>query len=58
MLAAAVRRHDGREVIGQLARLALAVPGTLTGRYPVGNTGGSDVSTFYQCRFPTTFARC
>jgi hypothetical protein len=46
MLAAAVRRRDGREVIGQLARLALAVPGTLSGRYPVGNTGSADVSAF------------
>src|SRR6188474_759601 len=46
MLGAARRRHDGREVAGQLVRLALAVPGSLSGRYPVGNTGGADVSAF------------
>lgn len=46
MLAAAVRRPDAREAIGQLARVLLAVPGSLSGRYPVGNTGGSDVSAF------------
>jgi Protein of unknown function (DUF3703) len=46
MLSAAVRRRDRREVLGQLARLLLAGPGSMTGRYPVGNTGGADVSAF------------
>jgi hypothetical protein len=46
MLGAAARRRDGREVAGQLLRLVLAVPGSLTGRYPAGNTGGADVSAF------------
>src|SRR4051794_35195460 len=40
MLSAAVRRRHAHETIGQLMRLVLAGPGTLTGRYPVGNTGG------------------
>ena len=44
--AAAVRRRDGREIAGQLLRLLLAVPGSVSGRYPVGNTGGADVSAF------------
>jgi len=46
MLSAAVRRRDAREVGGQLLRLLLAAPGSLTGRYPFGNTGGADVSAF------------
>jgi hypothetical protein len=46
MLRAAVRRGDQREIVGQLLRLLLAAPGSLTGRYPVGNTGGADVSAF------------
>ena len=46
MFGASWRRRDGREVAGQLFRLVLAVPGTLSGRYPVGNTGGADVSAF------------
>jgi hypothetical protein len=44
MLRHGLRRHDRREVIGQLARLLVAGPGTLTRRYPIGNTGGSNVS--------------
>lgn len=46
MLGAAVRRRDPREITGQLMRLALAAPGSWTRRYPVGNTGGSNVSAF------------
>jgi hypothetical protein len=52
MLAAAGRRRDGREVAGQLLRLVLAAPGSLTGRYPVGNTGGADVSAFRPMPIP------
>jgi hypothetical protein len=32
------------EVIGQLVRLLVAGPGSMTRRYPLGNTGGADVS--------------
>lgn len=39
MLAVAVGRRDRREVIGQIVRLIVAGPGSLTGRYPAGNTG-------------------
>lgn len=46
MLAYALRTRAGREVIGQIARLALAPVGWLTGRLPAGNTGRSDVSAF------------
>jgi len=44
MLACAFRRRDRREIVGQLLRLIVAGPGSWTGRYPVGNTGGADVS--------------
>jgi hypothetical protein len=56
MFGAAWRRRDGREIAGQLARLALAVPGTLSGRYPVGNTGGADVSAFKPMPIPDDLA--
>src|ERR1700748_2995797 len=44
MLGYGLRHRDRREIIGQLVRLVLAAPGTWTGRYPVGNTGGANVS--------------
>jgi hypothetical protein len=46
MLTYAIRAHDRREVFGQLIRLIVAGPGSLTGRYPVGNTGGAAISAF------------
>jgi hypothetical protein len=44
MLRCGLRRHDRREIVGQTLRVLVAGPGSLTGRYPVGNTGGADVS--------------
>ena len=44
MLACGFRRRDRREIVGQLLRLIVAGPGSWTGWYPVGNTGGADVS--------------
>jgi hypothetical protein len=52
MLGASVRGRDGREIAGQLVRLVLAVPGSVSGRYPVGNTGGADVSAFSPMAVP------
>jgi Protein of unknown function (DUF3703) len=46
MFALAVRIRDGREAVGQIARMVVAVPGSSSGRYPVGNTGRSNVSMF------------
>ena len=43
MLRRGVRERDLREVVGQLARLVVAGPGSLTDRYPVGNTGRARV---------------
>ncbi|WP_395308614.1 DUF3703 domain-containing protein [Mycobacterium sp. AMU20-3851] len=39
MLKLAVTQRDRREAVGQVLRLILAAPGSLTGRYPEGNTG-------------------
>jgi hypothetical protein len=47
MFAAALRRRDRHELVGQLFRIIVAAPGSLTGKYPVGNTGGADVSAFH-----------
>jgi hypothetical protein len=52
MISCGVRRHDPREVAGQLLRLLLAGPGSLTGRYPAGNTGGANVSAFLPMPIP------
>ena len=43
---------DGREVVGQLLRLALVIPGTWLGRLPLGNTGGANVNPFRPLPLP------
>jgi hypothetical protein len=52
MLAAGVRRRDRAEVLGQLLRTLVAGPGSVTGRYPVGNTGGADVGALQPMPIP------
>ena len=52
MLGHALRRRDRHEVLGQLLRLLVAAPGTWTGRYPVGNTGGANVSALLPTPMP------
>lgn len=52
MLGSAVRRHEFHEIFGQAFRLIVAGPGSLTGRYPIGNTGGSNVSAFKPMPIP------
>lgn len=39
MLVLALGQRDRREALGQVLRLIVAAPGSMTGRYPVGNTG-------------------
>ena len=39
MLLVAVRERDRHEALGQVIRLLVAGPGSLAGKYPVGNTG-------------------
>ncbi|KHJ71035.1 DUF3703 domain-containing protein [Rhodococcus sp. Chr-9] len=43
MLALALRQRDRREALGQVLRIIVAAPGSLTGRYPEGNTGRATV---------------
>ena len=52
MFTAALRRHDRHELVGQLFRIIVAAPGSVTGKYPVGNTGGADVSAFAPMTIP------
>jgi hypothetical protein len=44
MLGYGIRSRDRHEIAGQLIRLLVAGPGSVVGRYPVGNTGGANVS--------------
>ena len=44
MLGYGIRHHDRHEIAGQLARLVVAGPGSALRRYPLGNTGGANVS--------------
>jgi hypothetical protein len=53
MFGAALRRRDVREIVGQTFRIVVAGPGSMTGRYPVGNTGGADVSAFRPMEVPS-----
>jgi hypothetical protein len=52
MLSTALRRRDRHELVGQLFRVIVAAPGSMTGKYPVGNTGGADVSAFVPMPIP------
>ena len=46
MLKIATRRYRGMAAMGQAARIVLGAIGSAVGRFPTGNTGGSDVSVF------------
>ncbi|MEA2210484.1 MAG: hypothetical protein QOF83_432 [Solirubrobacteraceae bacterium] len=52
MLGYGLRHRDLREIAGQMLRLTVAAPGSWTGRYPVGNTGGADVSALLPMSIP------
>lgn len=56
MLVLACRTRDIREVAGQLYRGALAGPGSMTGRFPLGNTGRARVSAFKPMPIPADLA--
>jgi hypothetical protein len=57
MLKFATGERDIPEIIGQLACLALAPLGALTGRIPIGNTGRSNVSAFEPMPIPEDLRR-
>ncbi len=52
MLGYGVRHRDRREITGQLVRLLVAGPGSAVGRYPLGNTGGANVSAVEPMAIP------
>lgn len=53
MLSLALRQHDRREALGQVVRIILAAPGSLTGRFPEGNTGRAAVGIMTPMPLPT-----
>lgn len=56
MLALALRQRERREALGQVVRLIVAAPGSLTGRYPVGNTGRVDAGLMTPMAVPDDLA--
>ncbi|MDG4664381.1 DUF3703 domain-containing protein [Mycobacterium sp. 236(2023)] len=56
MLKLALRQHDRREALGQVLRLILAAPGSLTGRYPPGNTGRTSAGLMTPMPLPADLA--
>jgi hypothetical protein len=52
MLRTAAAATDLREIGGQLTRLAVAAPGSWSGRYPSGNSGRARVSMFAPMNVP------
>ena len=56
MLRYAFRRRDPREIRGQVFRTLGAAPASATGRYPLGNTGGANVSPTAPMPIPSDLA--
>lgn len=52
MLSLALRQRDRREALGQVVRLIVAAPGSIAGRYPVGNTGRVDAGLMTPMAIP------
>lgn len=52
MLKAGIARRDRREIVGQIVRIVGASTKTPFGIYPVGNTGGANVSPFKPMPIP------
>jgi hypothetical protein len=52
MLAIASHRQDGREIRGQLLRIAAVFPGYAFGWVPKGNTGGANVAAVKPMAIP------
>ena len=57
MLGLAVRQRDRREAVGQVVRIVVAAPGSLSGRYPEGNTGRVDAGLMTPMPMPEDIAR-
>jgi hypothetical protein len=56
MLRQGLRERDRREAIGQIVRLIVAGPGSLTGRYPTGNSGRATVPMMQPAEMPPDLA--
>ncbi|AUN97692.1 hypothetical protein C0V70_06115 [Bacteriovorax stolpii] len=52
MFTLAVRSRNVGEIIGQIPRLILAIPGSLLGKAPKGNIGSSKVGIFQPMSIP------
>lgn len=52
MLTVAIRQKNIKEIAGQIIRLLVAGPGTLSGRAPLGNTGGANVGILQPMPIP------
>lgn len=57
MLRLALGERDRRETVGQIVRLIVAGPGSLAGRYPVGNTGRVNVGLTEPMTVPDDLAQ-
>ena len=53
MMLFSLRHFQILEFLGQIPRLILSIPGSLTGLAPKGNTGGSNVGIFQPMQIPS-----
>jgi hypothetical protein len=56
MLMSALQQRDRREALGQIVRIIVAAPGSVSGRYPVGNTGRARVGLMTPMPVPEDLA--
>lgn len=56
MFALAIAQHDRREALGQIVRIIVAAPGSLTGRFPEGNTGRTAAGLLTPMPIPSDLA--
>lgn len=56
MLTTALGQRDRQEILGQLIRLLVAGPGSLVGRYPMGNTGRTTMGLTETATVPAPLA--
>jgi hypothetical protein len=57
MLRLAVGQRNRREALGQVLRLVVAAPGSVSGRYPKGNTGRAAVGLLEPMPVPDDLAQ-
>jgi hypothetical protein len=57
MLRLAVGQRNRREAVGQVVRLVVAAPGSVSGRYPQGNTGRASVGLLEPMPVPDDLAQ-